>query len=176
MENDKNKSENYNLKPQKSSLLKNILSLILLVGVIACLFLLTTTSGRKEIGEAQFKEDITSGKIEKVNFTSNYIEIYYKEESGGTVYYMGPGLSDSVNQIIDEYNDTAPIKVDKISPIISSFSWSYVIFPIIMIGGAMLVIIFFTRQLGRTNNQSMDFVKNRAKIDIITVLSCYFIT
>ena len=164
MENDKNKSENYNLKPQKSSLLKNILSLILLVGVIACLFLLTTTSGRKEIGEAQFKEDITSGKIERVNFTSNYIEIYYKEESGGTVYYMGPGLSDSVNQIIDEYNDTAPIKVDKISPIISSFSWSYVIFPIIMIGGAMLVIIFFTRQLGRTNNQSMDFVKNRAKI------------
>ena len=164
MENDKNKSENYNLKPQKSSLLKNILSLILLVGVIACLFLLTTTSGRKEIGEAQFKEDITSGKIEKVNFTSNYIEIYYKEESGGTVYYMGPGLSDSVNQIIDEYNDTAPIKVDKISPIISSFSWSYVIFPIIMIGGAMLIIVFFTRQLGRTNNQSMDFVKNRAKI------------
>lgn len=164
MENDKNKSENYNLKPQKSSLLKNILSLILLVGVIACLFLLTTTSGRKEIGEAQFKEDITSGKIERVNFTSNYIEIYYKEESGGTVYYMGPGLSDSVNQIIDEYNDTAPIKVDKISPIISSFSWSYVIFPIIMIGGAMLIIIFFTRQLGRTNNQSMDFVKNRAKI------------
>ncbi len=164
MENDKNKSENYNLKPQKSSLLKNILSLILLVGVIACLFLLTTTSGRKEIGEAQFKEDISCGKIERVNFTSNYIEIYYKEESGGTVYYMGPGLSDSVNQIIDEYNDTASIKVDKISPIISSFSWSYVIFPIIMIGGAMLIIIFFTRQLGRTNNQSMDFVKNRAKI------------
>ncbi len=155
---------------QRSPLLKNILSITFLILICVCLFFLTTSTGKKEIGEAQFREDITAGKIESVEFTSNYIAVFYKKDAGGDVYYLGPGLADSVNEIIDEYNATNPVTdVDKTSPLVSNFSLSYILIPVIMIGGALLILYFFTRQIGKSNKQSMDFVKNRAKIALSTV-------
>lgn len=155
---------------QKSPLLKNILSITFLILICVCLFFLTTSTGKKEIGEAQFREDITAGKIESVEFTSNYIAVFYKKDAGGDVYYLGPGLADSVNAIIDEYNATNPVTdVDKTSPLVSNFSLSYILIPVIMIGGALLILYFFTRQIGKSNKQSMDFVKNRAKIALSNV-------
>lgn len=155
---------------QKSPLLKNILSIAFLLLICVCLFFLTTSAGKKEIGEAQFREDIKAGKIECVEFTSNYIAVYYKNDAGGDVCYLGPGLSESVNEIVDKYNSENPLTdVDKISPIVSDFSWSYILFPVIMIGGAILVIFIFSRQIGKSNKQSMDFVKNRAKIALSNV-------
>lgn len=169
MENNMNSGEHPKYQ-QRSPLLKNILSITFLILICVCLFFLTTSTGKKEIGEAQFREDITAGKIESVEFTSNYIAVFYKKDAGGDVYYLGPGLSDSVNAIIDEYNATNPVTdVDKTSPLVSNFSLSYILIPVIMIGGALLILYFFTRQIGKSNKQSMDFVKNRAKIALSNV-------
>ncbi len=168
MENNKNQGENYNYT-QKPSIIRNIISLVLLVGIVVMLFLITTWTSKKEIGESQFVTDIYAEKIESVNFGTNYIEIFYKKEAGGNVYYMGPGLSDSINEIIDKYNEGATVKVDKTSTIVSDFSWGYLIMPIVMIGGAILVIYIFARQIGKSNKQGMDFIKNRAKIALSSV-------
>lgn len=168
MENNNKQGDKYNYTSTPSTI-RNIISLVLLVGLVVMLFFITTWTSKKEIGEAQFKTDIFAEKIESVNFSSNYIEVFYKKETGGNVYYMGPGLSDSINEIIDKYNETATIKVDKTSTIISDFSWGYIIMPIIMIGGAILVIYIFARQIGKTNKQGMDFIKNRARVALSTV-------
>ncbi len=168
MENNNKQGDKYNYT-SKPSTIRNILSLVLLVGLVVMLFFITTWTSKKEIGEAQFKTDILAEKIESVNFSSNYIEVFYKKEAGGNVYYIGPGLSDSINEIIDEYNKTATIKVDKTSTIVSDFSWGYIIMPIVMIGGAILIIYIFARQIGKTNKQGMDFIKNRARVALSTV-------
>ncbi len=169
MENNNEQQRRNNIQPQKPSTLKSVISLLLLVGVIVVMFLIATMNTKKEIGELQFREDIYANKIESVEFTPNEICVIYKEEAGGQVYYLGPELADSINDIIDNYNITAEYKVDKTSPIVSDFSWWYVIYPVLLIGGGILVISFLTRSVGRANKQSMDFIGNKSKIAISTV-------
>ena len=165
-DNNEQQHNEYYYKQQRPSLLKNLLSIVLLISVIALAFFAVTITSKTEIGEVQFYEDLHAGKIEHVHYTSNYIQILYKEEAGGQIYYMGPDLKDTVNEMLYAYNyePGAEFKVEATSEIQSSFSWIYILYPILLIGGAFLVISFFTRQLGKSNKQSMDFTKNRAKI------------
>ena len=166
MENREQHDKGYRYPQQRPSLLKNVLSLVLLVSVIALLFFAMTLTTKKEIGEVQFYEDLHAGKIESVTYSANHIQVFYKEEAGGHVCYMGPDLKEYVDDIVYQYNYVpgSEFKVEVTSEIQSSFSWIYILYPILLVVGAMFIISFFTRQLGKSNKQSMDFTKNRAKI------------
>ncbi|MBP3631124.1 MAG: ATP-dependent zinc metalloprotease FtsH [Clostridia bacterium] len=149
------------------------MSLLLLVSFIALLFFVTTITAKTVIDGDQFKQDLYAGKIDYIVCTENSIQVYYKEDAGGHVYYMGARARDNAVNYIDEYNEAFPdgseFRVGWIDEVQSSFSWFYILYPILLIGGAFLIISFFTRQIGKSNRQSMDFTKNRAKIALSTV-------
>ena len=166
MENREQENKEFRYQQPRQSAFKNMITLLLMVCLIAMLFFVTTLTTKTEIGKAQFYEDLHEGKIERVVYSTNYIQIFYKEEAGGGVCYMGPDFKESVEDIIYEYNYVpgSEFKVEESSEIQSSFSWIYILYPVLLIGGAFLIISFFTRQIGKSNRQSMDFTKNRAKI------------
>ncbi len=173
MENKEQQNKEYQYRPQKPSLLKNTISIMLLIGLIAVMFLATSLTSKTIIGGDQFKQDLYAGKIHHIVEQENYVEIHYREDAGGYVYYMGVNGWDKAVQDIDKYNgnfqDGSEFRVEWIPKVQSSFSWFYILYPIILIGGAFLVISFFTRQIGKSNRQSMDFTRNRAKIALSTV-------
>ena len=173
MENREQQNNDFQYRPQKPSLLKNVISLLLLVSFIALLFFVTTITAKTVIDGDQFKQDLYAGKIDYIVCTENSIQVYYKEDAGGHVYYMGARARDNAVNYIDEYNEAFPdgseFRVGWIDEVQSSFSWFYILYPILLIGGAFLIISFFTRQIGKSNRQSMDFTKNRAKIALSTV-------
>ncbi len=171
MENSNEHKHKQNYAPQKPNLAKNLITMILLVGIIVVTFLITTMSTKKEIGQNEFATALVENKIERVDFTTNYIAVYYTKDAGGEVYYLGPELSEEISALVDAHNAEQPqdLKVNKTSPIVSDFSWWYVLYPVLLIGGGILIISFFTKQVGRANKQSMDFIGNKSKIAISMV-------
>ncbi len=168
MENNENGNKGYHYVPPKPNIFKSIISLVLLVGVIVLMFFAMTFTTKTIIGGDKFKQDLYAGKVSYVVCTQNHIQVFYREGEPNEVYYLGPGARDEVVGYINEYNKAYPdgseFRVEYIDEVQSSFSWLYVLYPILLVGGAMLLISFFAKQLGKSNKQSMDFTKNRAKI------------
>ena len=168
MENKENGNNGYRYVPPRPSIFKSVMSLVLLVCVIVLLFFTMTFTTKTIIGGDKFKQDLYAGKVSHIVCTENHIQVFYRESAANEVYYLGPGARDEVVAYINDYNKAYPdgseFRVEYIDEVQSSFSWIYVLYPILLIGGAMLLISFFAKQLGKSNKQSMDFTKNRAKI------------
>ena len=78
LENKEQQNKEYHYRPQKPSLLKNAISILLLISLIAVMFLATTLTSKTIIGGDQFMQDLYAGKIHHIVEQENYIEIYYK--------------------------------------------------------------------------------------------------
>lgn len=158
-----NKPENQiSIQKPTQPWVRNMIFCILIIGIIIALFYLTSSPFRKEISFETFSADLQESKIEKVQYTTKYIEIYYTDK---TVSYMGTANTDLVQSAIEDYNSTKDlVKVQQYAEIESSGSWSYIIYFAVIFLGATLIISMFTKALGKTQKQSFDFTKNRARI------------
>lgn len=146
---------------QERPWLKNMIFCFLIIGIIITLFLLTTPY-KNEISYETFMSDMTANKIEQIEYTDNYIKVIYADESTA---YMGPNLTDAVQNFVLEYNTSNPLaQVSQTSEIRETTDWTSIIFSLIMLTIAIIVVVMIIKSIGRTNKQSFDFTKNRAKI------------
>lgn len=163
------KNENYKIQQEKPNLLKTILGLTLILVIVVALFYLTSSNGRVEISAEEYYADLQAGIVKEVHFSENYIAVYYKDGAEVSVKYLGPDLKEDIIEMTNKYNLANENSVKKTSEIVSSFSWYYILYPVILIGGAFLVISLFAKQINSANKQSFDFTKNRAKIALSLV-------
>ena len=163
--NDKNKT--YAVKPNTS---KNLFYTILLFAVLFILFYSFYANSGKLITESEFYNDLYNDKIESVEFTETQINIYYKSESVTTgnslKAYMGIRAQEKIEIYIATYNATHDdiMQVNMSYPVASDFDWFSLIYLLLMIGSIIFLITFLSRQFGKSQNKSFEFVKNRAKL------------
>lgn len=162
-----NQQKNQNITQQERPWIKNMIFCFLLIGIIVALFYLTNGPGRKEISYEQFTSDLSQNKIEQVEYTENYILIYYYDD---TVAYMGPANTEIVQDTILIYNSTTDTnKVGQFAEIKSSTDWVSLIYPILIFGVGILIISMISKTLSKSTKQSFDFTRNRARIARSTV-------
>lgn len=170
MEQNLNNEQNQNKQPSNKQpqiqtsqpWVKNMLFCFLLLGIIIALFYLTGSGLKKEISYEQFEQDLNNNKIEKVNYTPESIIIYY---SDNTVAYMGTANITLVQAEISTYNELVDLnKVEQFAKIESSGIGSIIIYIAVFAISGFLLISFLTRAVNKTNKQSMDFTRNRARI------------
>ena len=163
------KNQENKFQPERPNPLKTIIGLVLILVVVVILFYLTRSGARTEISAEEYYADLQAGIVKEVRFSENYIAVYYKDGAEVSVKYLGPDLKEDVIEMTNKYNLANENSVKKTSQIVSSFSWYYILYPVLLIGGAFLVISLFAKQINSANKQSFDFTKNRAKIALSLV-------
>ena len=163
------KNQENKFQPERPNPLKTIIGLVLILAVVVILFYLTSSGARTEISAEEYYADLQAGIVKEVRFSENYIAVYYKDGAEISVKYLGPDLKEDVIEMTNKYNLANENSVKKTSQIVSSFSWYYILYPVLLIGGAFLVISLFAKQINSANKQSFDFTKNRAKIALSLV-------
>ena len=169
-----NEQQNNNLRQmQKKNQTKSFLFLLISVLLICTIFYFSFVNKKQEISLSDFETAVTNNQVASVEITSEYIVLEYREEAGGGFAYLGPDFKDDVIEIVRTYNsapDLADVsKIKLTSEIPSDFSWFSLLYPLLFFGGAFLIISLFAKQINKSNKQSMDFTKNRAKLAISTV-------
>ena len=161
--NENNNNNNDMPMMTKPNVFKNfIVALLLITALVGIVFLINGT-GKKNLDWITFTSDMTQNKIESIEFSDTKIKFVYRDK---TTAYMGKDLTDKVIEYTEAHNSTviSTYQVNMVSKPTSSYNLDSIIMLVLLVGGFILVITLMTRQLGKSANQSFDFVKNRAKI------------
>lgn len=146
---------------QEKPWVKNMIFCFLIIGIIITLFFLTTPY-KTEISYETFMADLTANKIEQIEYTDNYIKITYIDD---TIAYMGPSLTEPVQSFVLDYNTSNPLsQVPQTSALRETTDWASIIFTIITLAIGVIIVLTIIKSISRTNKQSFDFTRNRAKI------------
>ena len=141
---------------------RNMVFCFLIIGIIVALFYLTATPNKKEISYETFLTDLSTQKIEHVEYTQEYIIIRYYDE---TIAYMGPANTEMVQDAIKAHNkDNELSKVAQFAQLQETSDWTSILFPVMLFAGAILFISLLSKTITKTQKQSIDFTRNRARI------------
>ena len=150
-----------NVQPEKPNTGKNLVFALLFLGLIIVLFYSLSAFSKTNITLLTFKKDLAENKIESVYYNTGEIVINYKDE---TTKYAGTKLQTQIENAVEEHNNTSSFYVDEGALDQAQTSFFDIIYPILIFGGALLLIVFITKQIGKANGKSFDFVKTHARV------------
>lgn len=166
MENKKTSNEH---KPQTnnpsqkpSSWTRNLLIAFLLIGLAVVLFFMFNNSTGTYVPYNQFKKELSSGNVKSVTFNATTIDFEYKDNTEGW-FYTRSSVEEKVLSDIEAFDPSSEIVLVYFNKT-TSFSIVSLLYPILLVGALAFLTLFVIRQIGKSNNKSFDFVKNRARI------------
>lgn len=150
--------------PNRFSWGKMVTYIILFAFLIIILVSMFNTNQGTFVDVTTFREQIGSGVVKTVEYNATTIDIEYKDGTRAW-FYNRSEIGAVIAEEINEYNTTNPQNtIVLISNKTTSFSILSLLYPLLLIGSMVFMIYFISRQIGRTNNKSFDFIKNRARI------------
>ena len=168
-----NNKEQNNKQPQKkNSPMKNvIIFLLLIVGFCFIFWMVAGNSKGEYITDTKYYEFLYDNKVESVTFGSKYINI---KTNDGNYYwtYCRDNTEENFREMTISYNNYVEtqdpalklVKVDIVSDSPTSVSIMSIIYPILIIASLIVLTMIVIRNLKGMNRNSMDFVKNRARV------------
>ncbi len=157
------------IEPPKISWVKNLIIIIALLVCSAILYFMFNTSTGEFLYYNTFRNQLYDGKIKQVDFNATTIEVTYKADGAKPGWFYKTDVrEETVINDINTYNDTVAPTVESEVEMgfnkTTTFSLASILYPILLLGALAFMIMFISKQIGKSNKSSMDFVKNRAKI------------
>ena len=157
-------NKNIRIQQQKDKLRKRIIYLISFILIITIVFIYLNKSAMgTEIDVQTYYEQLVSGNISEINLNQTKIQIYYKN---GEAHWLH--RRDTIEKyVLDEWDnlkDKGVVQPKLVSGTTTTVSIMNILYPILLIGSLIFMIIFISKQLKSSNNKNFEFVKNRARI------------
>ena len=166
--NEEEKNRNTRIDQQKSHMWRNIIIVIAVILVFSIIFwAFTRNSTGTEIDLNKFEAAIENDQIAEIYFNNGKVQVYYRNNhEAHWFYYDRGGVEEEwiLNIIEKHYSqnpDSKPIIKNGTTTTVSIMN---ILYPILMIGSLLLILIIVMRSIKGANNKSFDFVKNRARI------------
>lgn len=166
--NDEENNRNVKIEQNKGHMWRGIvicLAVILIFSVIFWIF--TRNSSGTEINMTEFETAINNNQVKEIYFNNGKVQIYYTDGEAHWMYYdRGGAEQQRIYDIIDaKYSganaNSKPIIQNGTTTTISIMN---ILYPILMIGSLIVILIIVMRSVRGANNKSFEFVKNRARI------------
>ena len=157
----------------KSGITKFISAILLIVAVvIVAIVVYNSNPSSKEISYTQYTTMITSGNIKEITIENNRVNIVSTDNERFWFYNRGEYLEEDLKSDVETFNylvdnNSAYASYSKITlkyGTASTFSILDILFPLLSFGLMAFFVILLLKRIGKTNSQSFDFVKNRARI------------
>lgn len=166
MENNKNpnenKQQNQNPMQRPGSWTRTLLIVFLLISLATVLYLMFNSSTGSYVPYNQFKNELMSGNVRSVTFNATTINFEYMDKTEGW-FYTRDSVEEKVLSDITAFDPASELVTIYFNKN-TSFSIVSLLYPILLIGALAMLALFVLRQIGKSNNKSFDFVKNRARI------------
>ncbi|MCR5553617.1 MAG: ATP-dependent zinc metalloprotease FtsH [bacterium] len=146
--------------------------LLIVAVVIVAIVVYNSNPASKEISYTQYTTMITSGNIKEISIENSKVNIISTDNERFWFYNRGEYLEEDLKSDVETFNylvdtNSAYASYSKITlkyGTSSTFSVLDILFPLLSFGLMAFFVILLLKRIGKTNNQSFDFVKNRARI------------
>lgn len=157
------KNRNIRIKQQKQNLVRRIMICVVLLVLLTVVFIVINKNARgTEISYNTFTEQLAAGNIKEINVNQSRIQLYYQN---GEAHWLNNRQNIWENDILQKWEEM-PVESRPILKLgtTSTISILNILYPILMIGIAIVMIVFIVKQLSGAKNSNLDFVKSRARI------------
>ncbi|MEG1581634.1 MAG: ATP-dependent zinc metalloprotease FtsH [Clostridia bacterium] len=159
---------------KKPNLIRNIIITAVVIVLLCVSFWFISSNGNGEkISYNIFIKNLQSGNVDKVQLNSDKIIITYKNGQA-CWFYSRNSIEFDVLEQVSKYNNPVnpdgspaekPVSTVQIIPgTTKMFSILNLLYPLLIIGSTVLLVVFVSKQIKGANKSSFDFVKNRARI------------
>ena len=156
--------KNIRIKQQKNKMYKRIAVCLILVLLLTIVYIYINKSATgTEIDYNTYVEQLEAGNIKDIYIKQSKIQIYYKN---GDAHWFYNRPSDEA-LLIEQWNElrdsgaSVPKLVLGTTTTISIFN---IIYPILICGFLIFMIVFITKQIRGSNSKNFEFVKSRARV------------
>mgnify|MGYP002522781347 CR=1 FL=1 len=163
MSESEDKNRNIRIKQQKQNLVRRIMICVVLLVLLTVVFIVINKNARgTEISYNTFTEQLAAGNIKEINVNQSRIQLYYQN---GEAHWLNNRQNIWENDILQKWEEM-PVESRPILKLgtTSTISILNILYPILMIGIAIVMIVFIVKQLSGAKNSNLDFVKSRARI------------
>ena len=155
-------NKNIRIQQQKDKLKRRIIYLLVFMLLITIVFVyINKSAAGTEISIDTFTEQLVAGNVKEIYLNQTKIQFVLKN---GDAHWMH--RRDTVEQyVLEQWNNLSETNRPAIiSGTTTTISIMNILYPILLVGSLIFMIIFISKQLKSSNNKSFEFVKNRARI------------
>ena len=163
MSENEDKNRQIRIKQQKQKAIRFIMICAILIVFITVVFIAINKNARgTEINYNVFCAQLEAGNIKEIDIHQSRIQIYYQN---GEAHWFNNRQSAWETDILNKWNEMDP----NTRPVVyagttSTISILNILYPILMVGITIVMIVFIVKQLRGANNKNYEFVKSRARI------------
>ena len=156
-------------KIKSNSAVRFILSALSLVLVVVLAFILINNAGKgTKISDTEFRSMLYKGSIKNVTFNAETVNIV-DFSNNKYWFYSHDSFKESIRSEINNYNDLVEGSSTAKKVVVqygstTTFSLISILFPLLSFGVMVFLVVMIMKRIGKANNQSFDFVKNRARV------------
>ena len=163
MSENEDKNRQIRIKQQKQKTIRTIIICAIILVFITVVFIAINKNARgTEINYNVFCAQLEAGNIKEIDIHQSRIQIYYQN---GEAHWFNNRQSAWETDILNKWNEMDP----NTRPVVyagttSTISILNILYPILMVGITIVMIVFIVKQLRGANNKNYEFVKSRARI------------
>lgn len=163
MSENEDKNRQIRIKQQKQKTIRFIITCAILIVFITVVFIAINKNARgTEINYNVFCAQLEAGNIKEIDIHQSRIQIYYQN---GEAHWFNNRQSAWETDILNKWNEMDP----NTRPVVyagttSTVSILNILYPILMVGITIVMIVFIVKQLKGANSKNYEFVKSRARI------------
>ena len=148
------------------------------LALVLIFFVFNNNSKGTQISDTEFRSILAKGTVKSVTFNAETVNIVDTNDKTYW-FYSHDAFKEALREEINAFNDNVEKgtngvigyeayasykKVVVNYGTTTTFSIMSILFPLLSFGLMLFLVILIMRRIGKANNQSFDFVKNRARI------------
>lgn len=157
-------NKNIRIKQQRNKMLTRILICVFIILFLSLLYVyINKSASGTEIDVNTYVEQLQAGQVKEIYIKQSKIQIYYKNGEAHWFYNRPADEAFVVEQwnSLRESGASVPKLVFGTTTTISILN---ILYPVLILGSFIFMIIFISRMVRSSNNKNFDFVKSRARI------------
>ena len=166
--NEEENNRNTKIEQNKGHMWRGIIICLAVILVFSLIFwAVTRNSTGTEINMTEFQAAVNKNQVKEIYFNNGKVQIYYINNEAHWMYYdRGGAEEEQIFRIIDTHyvGENADARPTIQYGTTTTISIMNILYPVLMIGSLIVILVIIMRSVRGANNKSFDFVKNRARI------------